>query len=126
MTLHLFDKPEPGPSLDELLEGFWGGKDQTPWQHEAESPTVWALEIVYLAEKGDDAFFYKVFHCKEAALWDHWFEHLDEVYDYKDEQPDFDATQWLADTLTELQNLRDDGQHHDFDVVYNLKEVSVG
>lgn len=126
--LHLFDKPEPGPTVCQLLEGFWDATERRPEFDRDTGKVVWVLERVYLGELGDDAFCYEIFESKEAALWSRWREMLDEALDLEaDEkgQCGFDATGYLADCFDELQNLRDDEFHQDCDILYRLSEKEV-
>lgn len=124
MTHPFLYKPDPGPSLDELLEGFWDGKEQR--FTEPTNKVVWVLEHIYLEEKGDDAFFYQVFESKEAALWSYWYEQVEEVYNWEPQDwGDLTPTAWMAESLTALQNLRDDELHQNFDIVYRLRELEV-
>jgi hypothetical protein len=124
MTLHLFDKPDRGPSIDELLEGFWGGKDPSLNRPEIGLQFVWIGEAVFLAENGDDAFHIEVFCSKEAALWAYWNDQLDIAYECQDDS-DFNATEHLAGVLSAIQQLRDDGEFHDGDTVIRIREEKI-
>lgn len=127
MTLHLFDKsePEPGPTLDEILEGFWGGKDPSvvatprllPYQ------PVWTLLVIDHTERGPDSATVDCFASRERALWALWFDAIDSASDYGE---DDSVADWFVAILDKLQNLRDYHYFFDGDFSYILAERRVG
>jgi hypothetical protein len=120
--LHLFDKPVSGPTLNELLASWGGERPPTDPNDDREPESVWVLTTVW--DKDDRMV--EVFRTKAAALWSRWFEALEdaELADYW-EGAELTPTQWLAETLSDLQRLRDDGVLGDYDIVTTLEEVKV-
>lgn len=116
--------PQPkdtGPTLDELLE-FWSGKKAV-----TQTGEVWALEQVFLYERGDDVFCVTLFALKEAALWDLWTSEVSLVREFGG-QDDWDhqsPTDWLAATLEMIQQLRDDGWFMEGEICYRLTRAKV-
>lgn len=123
MTLHLFDKPEPGPNLDEWLEAndFYAGKPR-PLVYNEFNDRVWVMGTFDHTEKGPDAASTTVYRHKEAALWDIWLDWCDTARS----DPEFfqgdEMLDLMALELNKIQDLRDDGYYFDGDFTYSLRE----
>lgn len=127
MTLHLFDPAEPGPTLSELLEGFWDGKPREPLIRPV-PVEVWLLTSIDCSERGPDSFMgTSVYRTKEEALWSVWFDDLDTAMEPGYFDGDFiTPAQWFAETLKGIQNLRDDGDHFDDGILVSLSCQEMG
>jgi hypothetical protein len=125
MPLHLFDKPTiPGPTIHELLEGFWGGKPNLFYPPAPEKKQVWLFVTTYSDEAHGPSV--TVYSTKEHALLAWWCDQLDTVLEDDDYfSPHYTPSEWLTDSLTELQQLRDDGFIDDGDIFTKLYEADI-
>jgi hypothetical protein len=136
--LHLFDKPDQGPSINEVLEKAERDNLLPPKPRLIDTATgvidhskVWAMETVYHSESGDDAKHFQLYASKEAAIHS-WFSDnmemaLEPGYfeDTRDGQLVLTPSQWLAETLEQYRQLREDGFLDEGDQFTRLTEMEV-
>jgi hypothetical protein len=125
--LHLFDKPEPGPNLDEWLEqnDLWAGTVRPTDYNPDPDEKIWVMGTFDHTEKGPDAQSVSVYRNPQAALWDIWLDFCDTARSDPDFYSGSELLDFVAGEWEKLQNLRDDGYHFDGDFTYTLREVPV-